>query len=195
MPFKSGPVDDLRALHSIPPLSCALLLFAANAMHAATFDLGSEGTLSVDIPASWAITARPLGHHGYDLRFQPPSDEGPQICFTVIIPANGKVLDHAAADATFRDVAAEFAKDSVDQKPDIKEMKLANGFAFYASFTDPSLVGHAPVPGNWKTSTPCVMVLSGKIVVSATIFSDDLSTPDFAESLAVLWSARLEPRE
>jgi hypothetical protein len=176
-------------------LPCGLLLLALQASPAATFDLGSTGMLSLDVPESWTTTGEPLENHGYDLCFQPPSDEGPQIRFTVIVPPDGKVFDRTQAGATFREVAAEYAKDSVEQEAAIKEKKLSDGFAFYASFTDPDLVGQAVVPGNWRTSTPCVMVLGGKIVVSATIFSDDLAAPDFAESLAVLWSARLQLRE
>ena len=176
-------------------LSSGLLLVALQSAPAATFDLGSKGLLTVDVPDSWETTGEPIGTDGYDLCFQPPSSEGQQIRFTVIIPPDGTAMDRAKAGATFREVAAGYAKDSVDQRADIKEVTLADGFAFYASFVDSRLVDQAQAPGNWKTSTPCVMVLGGKVVVSATIFSDDIATADFSRSLAVLWSVRLVPHK
>jgi hypothetical protein len=174
-------------------VACGLLACVTPALHAATFDLGKSGMLRIDIPRSWTTTGERLDNGGFDLRFQPADTEGPQICFTVIVPPDGQALDRTEASRLLREVAGQFASGSAATDAAVMEKSLSDGFAFYASIPTATSAGQSTDPDTWKSSTPCVMVLGGKVVISATIFADDTTAADFAKSLDLLWSARFVP--
>lgn len=174
-------------------LASGLLVCVMPTIHAATFALGNSGTLRIDIPPSWTATGQRLGDHGIDLRFHPSDSVGPQVCFTIIVPPKGEALERTAAGSLLRDVVRQNTTGSTDAETAIIEKDLTDGFAFYTSIPTNTTAGQPPDAESWKSSTPCVMVLGGQVVISATIFSDDTAAPEFAKSLDVLWSTRFEP--
>jgi hypothetical protein len=82
-------------MHLKSLLTCSLFLGVVHTARAATFDLGSHGLLSLDIPASWTANGRPLGDQGFDLRLRPQSGSSMQINFTVIFPPPATLPDVA----------------------------------------------------------------------------------------------------
>ncbi len=192
-PSLSGSIADQWGMLLTRVGACVLLACAMTTIHAATFDLGKNGMLLIDVPRSWTTTGERLDNGGFDLRIQPADTEGPQICFTVIVPPEGQALDRTEASKLLREVAGHFASGSSATEAAVLEKNLTDGFAFYASIPTPSSAEQATDSDTWKSSTPCVMVLGGKVVISATIFADDTAAADFARSLDLLWSTRFEP--
>lgn len=103
------------------------------------------------------------------------------------------MMDKEKAKTVLLKIAESFVDVSVEKKAVVKDFSLKSGFGMYCSFTDAAMVGKPSVNGHYKTISPGVIYLSKDIAIAATIFTDDLSGPEFQELLGIIQSMQLIP--
>jgi hypothetical protein len=73
----------------------------------------------------------------------------------------------------------------------IQELTIREGLGFYANFVDPDLVGKPTKKGSYKTATPLILSIGTDYLIKATIFCDDLKSPDYTEAVQIVTSIRV----
>ena len=131
---------------------CAVI--STFSIQAAEFDLGTHGTLSVTVPDNWSINGkaanRPDGTPiGYAFAIKPRTDANAKCLLTFAYPTNGAPNKEVIRKEVLR-ITEQFVSGSVEQKKNLKEFSLEKGYGCYCLFTDASLVGKTPPPGDYK---------------------------------------------
>jgi hypothetical protein len=175
-------------------LFIALTLACGFVAKADSFNLDAHGSLTVSIPASWAVTGSELpGKAGYDIKILSKSGANAACRITVIYSGNSELPDKEKARAFLLKRIEPLVDLSAEKKAVLKDFSLKSGFGMYCSFTDAGQVGKPSVNGHYKTMSPGVIYLSKDIAISVTIFTDDLSGPEFQELLGLVQSIVLVP--
>ena len=173
-------------------LVIALTIAGGLLARADSFSLGAHGSLTVSIPTSWvAKNYAPPGTTGCDIKILSRNRANAACRITVVYSGSGAMMDKEKARAALLKIAGPFVDVSVEKKAVVKDFSLKSGFGMYCSFTNPELVGKPPSMN--KTISPGVIYLSKDVSIAATIFSDDLSGPEFQELLGVVQSIQLIP--
>ncbi|HKB57672.1 MAG TPA: hypothetical protein VKC51_08775 [Lacunisphaera sp.] len=176
-------------------LVLASLALAAGS-RAENINLGGGKSMHFILPDSWVATdtAAPspeVSMVGKDLRYVPKSGSNDAVLLTVLLVPDDRFNDREALRMLVADATQRFVADSVEGKAFIKELRSANAIGYSATFTDVNLVDKPPVKDDYKTMTACFIYMGEKVMVFATIFSDDPSGPAFAEGLRLLKSLAL----
>jgi hypothetical protein len=177
-----------------PPLFIALAIACSLVARADSFNLGAHGSLKVSIPASWvAKSGTPPGTPGCDIKIFSRSGANAACRITVTYPGNSAMPDKGKAGTFLLNKVEPLVGLSVEKKAVLKDFSLKSGFGLYCSFTNAEEVGKPPVTGHYKTMSPGVIYLSKDIAISATIFTDDLSGPEFQQLLGIVQSLEWVP--
>jgi hypothetical protein len=130
-------------------------------------------------------------------QIMPPTNHNAAILVSII--GNGKTEVKAEfADREFlkkvlRGVCAPYVASPNDAaKIPIKELSVKGGLEVYADFVDPDLVGKAVQAGNYKVSTPIILSLGSKYLITATIMSDEIGGDDYREAFKIVESIKVK---
>ncbi len=146
----------------------------------------------VSIPASWvARSSTPPGVPGCDIKILSRNGAKAACRITVVYLGGKEMMDKEKAKTVLLKIAEPFVDVSVEKKAVVKDFSLKSGFGMYCSFTNAEL-GGKPSSMN-KTVSPGIIYLSKDIAIATTIFSDDLSGPEFQELLGVVQSIEVKP--
>ena len=170
-----------------------LAFVLALAARADDVDLGTHGRLTLTLPKDWHAVGRDIMGQAYDLTITPPGGPNAQLKLTLIYGKDDRLQDKAALSAAFLQTCAQFIPTSVEQKANVKNFTLRQGFGLYATFTDKDLVGQPPVRGNYKVMTSGLIYLGNRISGAVTLFTDNLTGPEFKPMLGIVESLEYNP--
>ncbi len=178
-----------------------LLLFTlrllAGTAPAEKIDLGAGRTAHLTVPESWQAAELPAttpgrSTVGVNARYVPRSGSNDAVFISFLIVPDDRFGDRDNLQTLIEESTQEFAAGSVERKAILKVLKLAGKSGYSCTFTDANLVGKPSVKDDYKTLTSCFVYLGDHVMLSATVFSDDLAGKGFAEGLRLLKSISLQ---
>lgn len=167
----------------------ALLATAA----AEKIDLGAGKAAVLTLPATWKAAelgadAPAAGKSGHYVT-RNGSNDGLLITLLPALDERMGELENLRAMAEI--ATAQFVAGSVEGRANLKETKFGGATGLTVTFTDASLVGQPSAKDNFKAVTSCFFLLGGKLMVTATIFTDDPKGSAHAEALQIVKSLSL----
>ena len=189
------------ALASVPThmknflLLLGVLGLFTGALHAEKIDLGSGKALLLSVPDSWkphaARAPESAPAPARTVRYVPRDGRNEAILISVLPVLDDRFADPAALKALVEEATQQFVADSVEKKANLKELKFGGGNGYAVTFTDANLVGKPSVPEDYKAMTACFVYLGERVMVTATIFTDDPAGKAYAEAQHMLKSISL----
>ena len=141
--------------------------------------------------AGWELSAKVKPVPFPTLRYGPADGRNAAVLLTLFPAAQAGVTNLATLKLFHRKGCTPFVR-ALDTDVPQTEVKLpGGGVGVFASFEDPSLVGKPPQRENYKWTTSFSFLLGDDALVQATIFSDDTTTSEFKEALAIIRSMAL----
>jgi hypothetical protein len=172
------------------------LLFSALTIHAAEFDLGSRGLLSIEAPDKWTVTGEPAARPdstqiGYAIAIKPLNDANAKCLVTFAYVKKGPPDRESIRKDVLR-ASEQFVADSVEKKQNLKDYSLKQGYGAYCLFTDASLVGKPSQKGDYKVMGSGIVQLSDEVLGVVSIFADEVDGKEFKAMLAAINSFKLK---
>ena len=134
-------------------LLSALLLLPLSGF-AEKVDLGTHGTLSLDVPKGWKMTTTPPADTGVTVLLTPPDGVNAAFVLGVVYVVPGATAVTADVDEKVLNQAQQYVPVSVEKKATLRKYALGGGaYGAYCLFTDASLVGQPPQKDNFKVIT------------------------------------------
>lgn len=160
-------------------------------------DLGSGKALLLALPPAWTgaeLPARPPGmpETGRSVRYVTKNGSNDAVLITILPVPDDRLSDPETLKAMAEIVTQQFVAGSVEGKADLKELKFGGVTGFAATFTDASLVGKPSLKEDYKAMTACFVYLGERVMVTATLFTDDVGGKTCAEGLRFLKSMSLQ---
>ena len=174
-----------------------LLLLAACLLPAAVLaekiELATGQTVRVAVPDTWQageLPAPPPGVPpvGRNFRYVTKSGSNDSVMLTLVPVPDDRLADPEILRHMVTEASQQFVAGSVEGKVGLKELKTGRAAGFMVTFTDANLVGKPTVKDDYKLMTSCFLYLGDRVLVSATIFSDDANGAAYAEALRLLKS-------
>jgi hypothetical protein len=176
------------------PLLLAALLLLPLCLSAETVDLGSHGTLSIDVPKGWKLKADPKDT-SVDIAITPPDGANAQCLYSVVFVPKGATAAKADVDDKLLTECDQFVEMSVEKQKTLHKLTMAgDAYGVYCVFTDASLVGKPPEKDNFKVVSVGIIWFSDSVAVSWSLLGDDAKGPDFAAMLAAVSSSSLKAK-
>jgi hypothetical protein len=180
-------------------IAIGCLLFSVLAGRGADFDLGAHGTLSVIVPGDWGVSShaakRPDGTLiGYAFAFKPHGEANASCQLTLAFTTNGIPNKEAIRKLVLRSCEM-FVEQSVEKKENLKEFSLEKGYGAYCLFTDASLVGKNPTPGDYKIMGSGVVQPGDNMLGVVSILCDEAEGNEFKAMLGIINSLKVKPKE
>ena len=174
-----------------------LLSLLALPSFAEKIDLGGGKALLLILPATWTDTgpvSPPPGVsiRGINVRYVPKGGSNDAVLITIITVPDDRLSDRETLKEVVEQSTAQFVPGSVEGKAELKDFKIGAATGFSATFTDASLVGKPSVKEDYKALTTCFVYLGQQVMLTATVFTDDLGGPAYAEGLRLLKSISLQ---
>jgi hypothetical protein len=173
---------------------CASLLAIPG--FAEKIDLGASKSLHLVVPESWTSTdvAAPEGAPvmGKTARFVTKNGSNDAVLITALPVPDDRFDAPENLKALASDAMEQFVSGSVEGKADLKEFKVGGVDGFCATFTDANLVGKPTIKEDYKTVTSCFVYLGEHVLVTATVFSDDVAGKAYAEGMRIVKSLSLD---
>jgi hypothetical protein len=174
-------------------LACLGLLAVAG--FAEKIELGAGKALHLTLPDSWIsseVAASPgAPMMGQNVRYVPKNGANEALLITVLTVPEENFKDHDNLKAMVELATQQFVAGSVEGKADIKEFRFAGASGFSATFTDANLVGKPSVKDDYKAMTSCFAYLGNQVMVTATIFTDEVGGRAYNEAMRILKSISL----
>jgi hypothetical protein len=172
------------------------LLFSALTIHAAEFDFGSRGVLSIDTPEKWTVTGQPAARQdgtqiGYALAIKPVNDANAKCLVTFAYVKKGQPDRESIRKDVLR-ASEQFVAGSVEKKQNLNDFSLKQGYGAYCLFTDASLVGKPSTKDDYKVMGSGIVQLSDEVLGVVSIFADEVDGKDFKALLAAINSFKLK---
>lgn len=173
---------------------CAVI--SAFSVEAAEFDLGTHGTLSVTVPDNWSINGkaanRPDGTPiGYAFAIKPRTAANAKCLLTLAYTTNGAPNKEGIRKEVLR-ITEQFASQSVEKKQNLKDFSLEKGYGCYCLFTDASLVGKKPAPGDYKVMGSGQVQPADNLVGVVSLFADQADGEDMQTMLKIINSLKVK---
>lgn len=186
--FPSLPMKTL-----LTPL---LALGLAASLAAEKIDLGAGRSAHLTVPDAWkaAKVLEGLPQIPADataLRYVTKSGSNDAVLLTLLPVPDEQLADPANLQQMVEASTRQFVDGSVERKAYLKDFKVAGKSGYACLFTDAALVDRPPVKDDYKTITVCFVYLGDKLLLAATILSDDPSAPAFGEARRLLQSLTL----
>jgi hypothetical protein len=179
----------------------ALLLFLISAFGviATDFDLGTNGIVSITPPENWTVRGKAVAQPGgkllgFTLDIKPSSNATAHTLVTFAY-GNPPKMDQAQLRAKVLEVCEKFVAESVEKKKNLKDFTIKGGLGAYCVFTDASLVGKQPDPGDYKVMGSGMVQFSSGLVGAVTLYADDANGKEFKAMLEAINSMRLKAKE
>lgn len=178
-----------------------VLFLAACFLPAAAFgekiDLGSGRTVHLTVPGTWTAGELPapppgLPVRGQSLRCVTKSGSNDSVMLTFVTVPDDRLADREVLKGMAEDASQQFVAGSVEGKADLREFKIGLAAGYSVTFTDASLVGQPAIKEDYKAMTSYFVYLGDRVLLSATIFSDDVKGPAYAEAVRLLKSVTLQ---
>jgi hypothetical protein len=167
-------------------LLLSALLLLPLAVSAETVDLGTHGTLSIDVPKGWRLKADSKDT-GVDVSLLPPDGVNAQCLYSVVYVPKGATAAKADVDEKLLAECDQFIDMSVEKKKTLQRLAMTgDAYGVYCLFTDASLVGKPPEKDNFKIVTVGIIWFSDSIAVSWSLLGDDAKGPEFAAMIAAV---------
>ncbi len=178
-------------------LLLALLGLLAVPVFAEKIDLGGGKALLLTLPATWTnpgpVEPPPgVPARGVNARYVTKNGSNDAVLITIITVPDDRLSDRDILKELVAQSTEQFVPGSVEGKADLKEFKIGGATGFCATFTDSNLVGKPSVKDDYKAMTSCFVYLGGQVMLTATVFTDDLNSPAYAEGLRLLRSIALQ---
>ena len=158
-------------------------------------DLGPGKALHLSLPDTWtrsdAMAAPGVPMMGQSARYVPKNGGNDALLITVLTVPEDNFKDPDSLKAMVEIATQQFVAGSVEGKADIKEFKFAGASGFAATFTDANLVGKPSVKDDYKAMTSCFAYIGNQVLVTATIFTDEVGGGAYNEAVRVLKSISL----
>jgi hypothetical protein len=159
-------------------------------------DLGAGKSLHLVVPESWTSTeiSAPEGlpAMGKSARFVTKSGSNDAVLVTAMPVPDDRFDAPESLKALASEAMEQFVSGSVEGKADLKEFKAGGVTGYCATFTDANLVGKPTIKEDYKTVTSCFVYLGEHVLVTATVFSDDLAGKAYAEGMRIVKSLSLD---
>jgi hypothetical protein len=174
------------------------IIFTVLSSLGAEFGFGTNATLSVTVPGNWSIISdnskKPDGTvYAYTFIFKPRTDENARCVLSITYTTNG-VQNKEALQKDVLFFCEDFVSKSVEKKANLKEFSLENGYGAYCLFTDPSLVGKTPDPGDYKVMGIGNIKLGKHMDGVVTLYVNDTNGKEFKELINIINSLKLKPK-
>jgi hypothetical protein len=175
------------------------ILLAAFSSQAAEFDLGTNGTLSVSVPGDWSISGnavnRPDGTPiGYAFAIKPRSDANAKCLLTFAYTTNGAPNKDVIRKEVLR-ITEQFVLGSVEKTKKLKDFSPQTGFGCYCLFTDASLVGKKPKPGDYKVMGNGQVQPADNLVGVVSLFANKADSVEMKTMLEIIKSLSVKPSD
>ena len=175
----------------------AILGLVAVRCPAEKIDLGPGKAIHLVLPESWISaddTAPPPGMPalGKTVRYVTRNGSNDAILITILTVPDERFRDSVNLKALVEEATAQFVAGSVEGKAEIKEIKLGGVNGYAATFTDAELVGKPTEKDNYKALTSCYVYLGEHVLVTANVFTDDLSGKAYAAGMRILKTLSLD---
>ncbi len=181
-------VHQMRAI-----LTVFLFLVLAAGSRAEAYKLQDHSQLILVTPAGWNQSHGDLGDLIF--RFAP---KNPKLNALGELTVSAGVVDEYDTREKIASYVTGMAREmaaSLDPKlrpPEVKPLRCKQGFGFIYSLVDPSLVGKASQPGNFKQVTGGVIRLGPGVMVEVRIATDGDETEGYQQLLAMIESLELK---
>ena len=159
-------------------------------------DLGAGKAVHLTLPDSWTSTDQPpaspgVPMMGQNVRYVPKNGANEALLITILTVPEDNFKDPDNLKAMVEIATQQFVAGSVEGKADIKEFKFAGASGFSATFTDANLVGKPSVKDDYKAMTSCFAYIGNQVMVTATIFTDEINGRAYNEAVRILKSISL----
>jgi hypothetical protein len=177
-------------------LTCLTLSSLVTAAFAERIDLGHGQAVLLSVPNTWMASELPaalpgLPTRGRSLRYVPTNGSNDSVMLSLVPVPDERLADSGTLRAMVEQASQQFVAGSVEGKANLQELKIGRATGFAVTFTDASLVGQPPVKDDYKAMTSCFVYLGQRVLLSATIFSDDMNGKAYTEALRLLKSIAL----
>jgi hypothetical protein len=153
-------------------------------------DVGGGKALLLTVPATLTglpVTPPPgVTVQGTNVRYVTKNGSNDAVLLTIITVPDDRFSDLETLKGLVAQATEQFVAGSVEGKADIKEIKLGGVTGFCATFTDANLVGKPSVKEDYKAMTSCFVYLGEHVMLTATVFSDDVNSPAYADGMRLL---------
>jgi hypothetical protein len=114
------------------------------------------------------------------------------VLITVVTVPDDRFGDPENLKALVEAATQQFVSGSVEGKADLKELRLGGRSGISVTFTDAELMGKPSIKDNYKALTTCFVYLGEHLMLTATVFTDDVAGKAYAEGMRILKSISLE---
>lgn len=178
------------------PLLFAILGLLAVPSSAEKVDLGAGKAIHLMVPETWISADLASGLPGMPaagktVRYVTKNGSNDAVLITIITVPDDRFGDRENLNALVEESTQQFVSGSVEGKADPKEFRIGGRPGISVTFTDADLVGKPSVKDNYKALTMCFVYLGEHLMLTATVFTDDLSGRDYAEGMRLLKSISL----
>ena len=171
-----------------------LLVFfiAAAVIRAESVPLGTHGSLQIAVPEGWQLTSKNVGEVGCNLSLTPKGGANAECLISIMFPPAPKPIDKAKIENDLTAACGRFVSGSVEQKINLKDLGLSEGYGLCATLTDASLVGKPPMPKNYKVMTIGLIQFSEDIMAVVSVFTDDEHGTEQKQLLSMVSGLKVE---
>ena len=179
-----------------PLLLLVLLGLLAVAAPAEKLELGEGKAALITVPETWKAAAMPPGPSGMpalgtNVRYVTKNGSNDAVLITLLTVPDDRFAGSDNLRAMIEEATQQFVAGSVEGKANLTELRIGGHAGYSVAFTDASLVGKPPVKEDFKTLTSCFVYLGDKVMLTATIFSDDFTGKGYVEAVKLLKSISL----
>ena len=160
-------------------------------------DLGAGQAVLLTVPDTWTAATLPavppgMAAGGIPHRYVTKNGSNDSVLLSLVSVPDDRLTDPATLKEMIEEASQQFVAGSVEGKVMLKELKIGGVAGFSVTFTDVNLVGKSTVKDDYKSMTSCFVYLGDRVLVSATIFTDDVNGKAYAEGLRLLKSLSLQ---
>lgn len=181
-------IEPFRAVRTL--LAALLSFLAMAAAGAATIEWPDNGQITYVVPAGWTVTVTMNGATAVELTAHSASGANAAAQIAVMTNPNATLANPASGKSAFLQSADRFAADSVEKTTVPKDLNPVQGVGWYSLFTDPALVGKAPVKDNFKCLYATFAIVDTGVFAGGILSFDDPAGPDAAALLELQRSIR-----
>jgi len=172
----------------------ACAMFVTLPVVAYEFDLGSAGTVSVEVPNGWNRPTEIRPDEGV-LQFRISSlTEGNAAVIGTMIVGTGFKAPANRIKSEFELSSSPYLARSIEEAIAIRELdSTADAVGYYATLMDASMVDTPGGGSRTKTFTICTIVLSDTVKALVFLYCDNPESAVFDQALAMAQSFRHDP--
>jgi len=175
------------------------IVFSISACQGSEFDLGTHGKLSVTVPDNWSINGKAVNGRdgapiGYAFAIKPRSDANAKCLLTFAYTTNGAPDKEVIRKEVLR-ICEQFVSESVEKKKNLKDFSLEKGHGAYCLFTDASLVGKKPKPGDYKVMGSGEVQPADNMLGVVSLFADNADGPELKAMIKIIDSLKVKPKD